>query len=61
MRSRRVISLVGILASVAILATACGDADKLDSTDSDAQSTTKKGAVVVGSGGFTEHPSSWPR
>ena len=54
MRSRRLISLVGILASVAIVATACGDDNKLDSTDSDAKSTTKKGAVVVGSAGFTE-------
>lgn len=53
MRSRRVISLVGILASVAIVATACGDDNKLDSTDS-GKSTTKKGSVVIGSAGFTE-------
>ena len=52
MRSQRVLSLIGILASVAMLATACGgDDNKLDSTDSGNQD---KGAVVIGSAGFTE-------
>jgi osmoprotectant transport system substrate-binding protein len=53
MRSRRVISLIGILASVAMLATACGDDNKLGSTNS-TTSKAAKGSVVVGSAGFTE-------
>jgi osmoprotectant transport system substrate-binding protein len=52
MRSRRVISLVGILASVAILATGCGG-DKLGSSNS-TTNTAAKGSVVIGSAGFTE-------
>jgi len=52
MRSQRVLSLIGILASAAMLATACGgDDNQLDSTDSGNQD---KGAVVIGSAGFTE-------
>ena len=52
MRSKRVLSLIGVLASVAMLATACGgDDNKLDSTDSGDKA---KGSVVIGSAGFTE-------
>jgi osmoprotectant transport system substrate-binding protein len=54
MRSRRIISLVGILASVAMLATACGDSNKLDSSSNNTTSKAAKGSVVIGSAGFTE-------
>ena len=54
MRSKRVLSLVGILASVAMVLTACGgDDNKLDSTDS-GDKDKAKGSVVIGSAGFTE-------
>jgi osmoprotectant transport system substrate-binding protein len=54
MRSKRVLSLIGVLASVAMLATACGgDDNQLDSTDS-GDKDGAKGAVVIGSAGFTE-------
>jgi len=53
MRSKRMLSLIGVLASVTMLATACGgDDNKLDSTDSG--DDTAKGSVVIGSAGFTE-------
>lgn len=52
MRSKRVLSLVGLLASVAMVATGCGgDDNQLDSTDSGNEA---KGSVVIGSAGFTE-------
>jgi osmoprotectant transport system substrate-binding protein len=55
MRSRRIISLIGILASVAMLATACGDSNKLDSSSNSTTSkAAAKGSVVIGSAGFTE-------
>jgi osmoprotectant transport system substrate-binding protein len=55
MRSRRIISLVGILASVVMLATACGDSNKLDSSSNSTTSkAAAKGSVVIGSAGFTE-------
>ena len=54
MRSKRVLSLVGLLASLAIVATGCGgDDNKLDSTG-DKSGDTAKGSVVIGSAGFTE-------
>ncbi len=55
MRSKRVLSLVGVLATIVMLATACGgDDNKLDSTDSGDKDNGAKGAVVIGSAGFTE-------
>ena len=53
MRSRRGLSLVAALASVVLLATACGDDNKLDASD-DQKSDAAKGSVVIGSAGFTE-------
>ena len=53
-RSRRGLPLVAALASVVLLATACGgDDNKLDATD-DQKSDSAKGSVVIGSAGFTE-------
>ena len=53
MRSKRMLSLIGVLASITMLATACGgDDNKLDSTDSGDDKA--KGSVVIGSAGFTE-------
>lgn len=54
MRSRRTLSLIGVLASVVMLASACGDSNKLDSSSSSTKSKAAKGPVVVGSAGFTE-------
>ena len=55
MRSKRVLSLIGMLASVAIVATGCGgDDNKLDSTDSGDKGSGNKGSIVIGSAGFTE-------
>jgi len=54
MRSKRGLALVGMLASIAMLATACGgDDNKLDSTG-DSTGDKAKGSVVIGSAGFTE-------
>ncbi len=55
MRSRRMLSLVGLLASVAMLATACGgDDNQLDQTDGGNADGGDKGKVVIASAGFTE-------
>jgi len=56
MRSKRMLSLVGLLASVAILATACGgDDNQLEGTDgSSGDGGGDKGSVVIASAGFTE-------
>jgi osmoprotectant transport system substrate-binding protein len=56
MRSRRVLSLVGALASVVMLASACGgDDNQLDDSGTGGDGNgSKKGAVVIGSAGFTE-------
>lgn len=54
MRSKRVLSLIGVLASVTMLATACGGDDNQLDTDTDPGSGGDKGSVVIGSAGFTE-------
>ncbi|MGH8969794.1 MAG: ABC transporter substrate-binding protein [Actinomycetes bacterium] len=49
------LSLVGLLASVAMLATACGgDDNQLDQTDGGNADGGDKGKVVIASAGFTE-------
>ncbi|MGH8940137.1 MAG: glycine betaine ABC transporter substrate-binding protein, partial [Actinomycetes bacterium] len=55
MRSKRVHSLTGGLASVTMHATACGGDDNQLDTDTDSGSGGgDKGSVVIGSAGFTE-------
>jgi osmoprotectant transport system substrate-binding protein len=54
MRSRSGLSLVAALAAVLLTVTACGDDNKLDSSDNASSDDKAKGSVVIGSAGFTE-------
>lgn len=58
MRAKRVLSLVGTVAAVMMVATACGgDDNKLDGSGSGGTGSAggqDKGSVVIGSAGFTE-------